>query len=70
MKWLYDKLINRSGEERVITKFLLFPKKIHNEWRWLEKVFIRQKVIRMDVGGSMEWGKYKHQWQSIKWEEK
>ena len=69
MKWLYDKLINRSEEERVITKFLLFPKKVGNEWRWLEKASIHQKVMPVDMGGSMEWGKYKHQWRDIKWEE-
>ena len=68
MKWLYDKLIAKVGVERIITKFLLFPKKLDNEWRWLEKASIRQKVMKMDVGGSMQWGKYKHQWRDIRWE--
>jgi len=70
MKWLYDKLINRIGEERIITKFLLFPKKLHNEWRWLEKASIRQRVMKLDVGGTMMYGKYKCQWRDLQWEEK
>jgi len=68
MRWLYDKLIGRSGEERIVTKFLFFPKKLRNEWRWLEKASILQRVRRVDVGGSMQWGKYKHQWRDIQWQ--
>lgn len=31
---------------RVIKKFLFFPKKINNEWRWFEKAKYKQKLIR------------------------
>ena len=69
MRWLYDKLIGRNGDERIKGKFLLFPKKLKNEWRWLEKAYILQRVMKMDVGGSMQWGKYKCQWRDIRWSE-
>jgi len=69
MRWLRDKLLGRQDEERTITKFLLFPKKIGNEWRWLEKASIHQRVERIDVGGSMEYGRYKHRWIDRNWEE-
>jgi hypothetical protein len=55
------------GQERVISKFLLFPKKLGKEIRWFECAKIRQKVIALDVGGSMEWGKYKNSWVDVEW---
>ena len=67
MRWLCDKLIGRTGEERIVKKFLLFPKRLRNEWRWLEKTSILQRIIKMDVGGSYEWGSYKNKWRYIKW---
>ena len=68
MRWLYDKLLGREGETRIITKFLFFPKKLDNERKWLEKAHILQKVCKVDIGGSMEWGKYKHKWRDWNWE--
>jgi hypothetical protein len=53
------------GQERIISKFLLFPTKIGIETRWLERAYIRQKVIDMDVGGSMQWGHYKKTWVNV-----
>ena len=54
-----------EGQERVITKFLLFPKKLGKEIRWLERATIKQKVVAADVGGSYEWGKYKNMWCNV-----
>lgn len=44
-----------DGETRIITRFLLFPKEINNEYRWLESVKIEQfyrgyDYVR-DIGG-------------------
>lgn len=55
------------GQIRHKTKFLLFPKKIGDEWRWLEKATYEQTVEALDIGGSMEWGKYKNCWCDTKW---
>lgn len=55
------------GQERVIERFLILPKKINGEVRWLEKAKINQKVFNVDVGGSMEWGNYMKQWRDIHW---
>jgi len=35
----------QMGQKRKITKFLWFPKKIKNEWRWLEKTTFVQMYI-------------------------
>lgn len=36
-----------EGSERVKTRFLILPKKIANEWRWLEKTKWKQKCVKM-----------------------
>jgi hypothetical protein len=40
------------GDRRIVTKFLLFPIVIDNEFRWLEKVKIEQKYILSPFGYS------------------
>lgn len=55
------------GRTRTISKFLIFPKTIGEETRWLERATIRQMVIKVDVGGSMEWGNYENQWVDVMW---
>lgn len=62
MKMNTDKLKARLGERRTITKFALIPIQIEEEVRWLEKVTLIQEVRPVDVGGSMQWGKFKHYW--------
>lgn len=57
------------GRTRVVEKFLFFPKLLDNEIRWLERSKILQMVLAHDVGGSMEWGKYKYKWVDIEWTE-
>lgn len=54
-----------EGQERIISKFLLLPKKLGKEIRWLERATIRQKVVAVDVGGSDEWGKFKNMWCNV-----
>ena len=59
-------LKDREGEERTVSKFLLFPRRLDSEhWRWLERVDIVEKVLKVDVGGSGEWGNFAWQWIEI-----
>jgi len=67
MRWLRDPLIDDLDQERKVRKFLWFPKRLDNEWRWLETAIVKQKVMAIDVGGSMEWGRYKNKWIDIEW---
>ena len=53
MKWKTPK----SGDKRIVSKFLLFPREINNEVRWLEKVKIEQEYDRGCLLG----------WWDIKW---
>lgn len=55
------------GDTRIIQRFLLLPKKINGETRWLEPAIIVQEVVEIDVGGSMEWGKYQKSWRDREW---
>lgn len=59
MRWMRSKtyLKDRVDEKRIIKRFLYWPKWLPNsknkdEWRWLEKAKILQKVCPVDVGGS------------------
>lgn len=51
------------GDKKIITKFLLFPKCINGEYRWLEKAVFEQEYdnykydFLFDIGG----------WVSTKW---
>lgn len=46
MRWkVRSKEEPELGETRLIRKFLLFPKRINDEWRWLERALIYQKYI-------------------------
>jgi hypothetical protein len=55
------------GQRRIVGQFLFFPKKINDEVRWLERVVYEQKVVAVDVGGSMQWGKRKNKWRDNEW---
>jgi len=69
LRWK-PKLTERDWErERIVTKFLWYPKKIGDEIRYLETAKIRQRVLKVDVGGSMEWGKNKLKWCDVRWED-
>ena len=70
MRWLKDPLKCDHGKQRIIRKFLYLPKCIDGERRWLEACYIVQEVDTFDIGGSMEWGKYKNYWTDIMWADK
>jgi hypothetical protein len=67
MRWKKDPLLKHKGKERIVRKFLWFPTRIDNDCRWWEHAYIMQRVMPVDVGGSMEWGRYKHYWINIRW---
>lgn len=69
MRWKVDKTGVPLGAERTVRRFLIFPTRLGREWRWLERVGIRQKVVDLDVGGSMEWGNYVRCWADYAWAE-
>lgn len=61
-------------EERTIKKFLFLPLTLSStllekETRWLEVAEIVQRVYKIDVGGSGEWGKYIYKWYNVRWKE-
>jgi len=56
MKW--DIICNKKeGQERIISKFLFFPKRIGSQLMWLERVSIKQKLHYMfdNTSGSAWW---------------
>jgi hypothetical protein len=54
MMRIYSKANAKDGDERTITKFLLFPVEIDNETRWLEKATILQKMNCWSYGDDWE----------------
>jgi hypothetical protein len=66
MRWKSQKLIKADlGRLRVRRKFLLWPRKFGRTWHWLQYVNVVEKVMQIDVGGSMEWGKYAYEWRIL-----
>lgn len=56
-------LKSREGETRVVRKFLIWPRTFESErTRWMEYADITEEIMRVDVGGSMEWGNYAWKW--------
>jgi hypothetical protein len=37
------------------------------QWRWLEKTTFVERVIEVDIGGSMQYGNYKYVWKPFYW---
>jgi hypothetical protein len=66
MRW-YRRNVNKysakNGDERVIVIFLLFKRNINGEVRWLEKAWIRQKIVQVSLGA---YGS-KLKWIDVKW---
>jgi len=59
-------LKSREGEQRIVKKFLLWPRTFDsNRTRWFEYAHITEEVLKMDVGGSCEWGNYAWQWREV-----
>jgi 5'-deoxynucleotidase YfbR-like HD superfamily hydrolase len=57
----------KEGDIRIKEKFLLFPKRIDNEWRWLEKAKYKQVYERyyFDFDGYYEL--YNLKWRNKEW---
>ena len=63
MKWrsrFY--LQSREGETRTCRKFLLVPRCLGTHWYWLCWATISERIVKMDVVGSMEWGCFAWRW--------
>jgi len=59
-------LQSMEGQERTTTKFLWYPRQFGtDQWRWLEWAMIKEAVLKIDIGGSMQWGRYKWAWVEI-----
>lgn len=61
-KWDYIAI----GDTRLISKFLIFPKRINRESRWLEKATYRQECEDVLNYGSMDYGTHK-EWVNKEW---
>jgi hypothetical protein len=71
MKWKSRLFLqDRVGETRSVEKFLWLPRLQDGHWHWLETVTAHQQILRCDVGGSGEWGKYGYYWVTQKIEPK
>ena len=74
MRWKSYPNITVNGQIRHIKRFLLFPRTIGCESRWLELVTITQKYTRTTLPGfsyfngwnDLCWGKYKTEGENIK----
>jgi hypothetical protein len=54
----------KDGDERIVNRFLLIPKRIGNEIRWFERVSFKQIRRRfMDTTSGSEW----FQWVDENW---
>ena len=54
MRWTKTEI----GSTRIVKKFLIFPKTINEDTRWLEKVYYRQNYIydtRACQGDDLRW---------------
>lgn len=62
MKKIHPIDTRKQGEVRIVTKFLLFPTRLGNETRWLERATIRQQLFHhLDWTTGSEWW----QWHSM-----
>ena len=55
-------LCERCGETRTVEKFLWYPQMFSKHWYWLIKVKLQQTILKIDIGGSVKWGKYSFKW--------
>ena len=53
------------GNIETVTKFLLFPKCINREWRWLERASYKREWDAVPVGGR----NCIHTWVNLEWED-
>ena len=64
MRWYKkpEKILPEKGKKRAITKFLLFPKCIKNEWRWLETATWIQQY-KLNINSIV----YTYDWFDLEW---
>lgn len=55
MRWHLKRMDEQPGDVRTITKFLLRPRRILAELRWLERATIRQECVRREIGKGPGW---------------
>ncbi|UGO50943.1 hypothetical protein PQE70_gp090 [Bacillus phage vB_BanS_Nate] len=67
MRYKFGKPQPKVGNTRIYGKFLLFPKIINKELRWLEYAYYQQEAISIDVGGTMQYGETRVIWVTRKW---
>jgi len=62
---VFNIIDNRKvGQIRILNKYLILPRRIGNEWRWLENVKIKQSLHRMfDVTCGAQWW----EWRDVEW---
>lgn len=55
----------KEGDTRIADRFLLFPKCLDDEWRWLELTQIQQEYRRTDRGSDLD--DWTYQWVDLRW---
>jgi hypothetical protein len=55
MRWNTNKRGWKQGDIRYVRRFLLFPKCLDGEWRWLEMAVIRQVVVSVTPSAGPAW---------------
>lgn len=64
MRWkLKKKQQPKVGDTRIVDRFLLFPKFLDDEWRWLELTQIQQEYNNM---GLLE-SNWTYKWVDLHW---
>jgi len=72
MKWKPNKITApKLDDERVIRKFLIIPRHLDGEWRWMEFANIKQKFekVRTGMPDCKEGFVWTVGWQNIHWED-
>jgi hypothetical protein len=65
MRWPAKEMpIYRNGDVRTRNRFLLFPKRVNGERRWLEKAYWTE-VMDCNYGNFDDW-EFRH-WCPLKW---
>lgn len=66
MRWMKkNKTTPKDGETRVVSRFLIFPWELSNQYRWLEWVKIKQRYVGITCDGCDVSGGY---WIDVDWE--
>lgn len=58
----------KLGDTNIYNTFLIFPRRINNETRWLEKATIKERYIEKYNPGDYGESFYYNGWQDESWE--